>query len=221
METFTDSRCRAFTLIELLVVISIIAILAALMLPALGTAQESSRIAHCSNNLNQIGKGLQMYADANKDRLPLMKTGGGYASWANRIVEYAGSSNLFVCMSDPVSHNAGDRTYAANGKTGTSSSSYPFSDKSENTPMRFSDFDNNVGDLILVGERPVDTSGTRGTMQDDKSASMENTPGTVHRRGRAANYLMASMAVRFIEERADVFKLDLDTKGNLWTVVTK
>ena len=60
----------AFTLIELLVVVAIIAILAALLLPALVAARERSRRSVCSNNLNQIGKGIELYVGAYSEYYP-------------------------------------------------------------------------------------------------------------------------------------------------------
>ena len=64
---------RAFTLIELLVVIGIIAILAALALPSMRSAKEGARGAACLSNLRQIGVALQLYVDANNQRLPVMR----------------------------------------------------------------------------------------------------------------------------------------------------
>jgi prepilin-type N-terminal cleavage/methylation domain-containing protein/prepilin-type processing-associated H-X9-DG protein len=56
-------RRAGFTIVELLVVISIITILAAMLLPAIGAARNAARKAACQNNLRQIGLAFLSHAD--------------------------------------------------------------------------------------------------------------------------------------------------------------
>src|ERR1039457_7067197 len=67
---------NGFTLIEVLVVIAIIAILAALLLPALSRAKIQGQRTSCMNNLRQIGLLMQIYTDANNDTFPAHRNQG-------------------------------------------------------------------------------------------------------------------------------------------------
>jgi prepilin-type N-terminal cleavage/methylation domain-containing protein len=101
------SRRHAFTLIELLVVISIIAILAALLLPALAHGKERGRTAACLANLHQMGVALQVYIDENNNHLPFMDDKGTntvvtnpYPSMDIVLSNQLGSVKILRCPSD-------------------------------------------------------------------------------------------------------------------------
>ncbi|HWX20970.1 MAG TPA: prepilin-type N-terminal cleavage/methylation domain-containing protein [Candidatus Binatia bacterium] len=64
-----NSGCRGFTLIELLVVIAVIAILAAMLLPALAKGKDAAKRIQCTNNQKQLAMVWTMYATDNNDSL--------------------------------------------------------------------------------------------------------------------------------------------------------
>ncbi|MFO1008386.1 MAG: DUF1559 domain-containing protein [Planctomycetaceae bacterium] len=71
---FRQPQRRGFTLIELLVVISIIATLAALVLPAIQNARETARRTQCQSNLRNVGIAVQAYSTAKRGTIPYLVT---------------------------------------------------------------------------------------------------------------------------------------------------
>jgi prepilin-type N-terminal cleavage/methylation domain-containing protein/prepilin-type processing-associated H-X9-DG protein len=89
------ARARGFTLIELLVVIAIIAILMALLLPAVQQAREAARRTQCKNNLKQIGLAIHNYESSHRTFPPGRLNFPMVFSAQAQILPYLDGANLY------------------------------------------------------------------------------------------------------------------------------
>lgn len=91
-------RARSFTLTELLVVVAIIAVLVALLLPALAAAREGSRTLVCMGNLRTQAFGVLQYLDENNDVFFQASSSGGSPLWPDYIGKYIGCADSGVIL---------------------------------------------------------------------------------------------------------------------------
>ena len=203
---------NAFTLTELLLVIAIVAILAALLMPALATAKSKSKQTACLNNLRQLVLSFQMYSADNDGKLvqnnPLAEPGGNCWVLGNmkvsadstntaiirqgKLFPYANQVDLYRCPTDPsrVNETARVRSYSMNSWVGS---------RYMETHPHPSDFRTFVRDSELSAARPgmvwvmaeeheasIDDAWFLVTMDD--SRPFASFPATRHERSYGLNF---------------------------------
>ena len=91
---------RSFTLIELLVVISIIAILAAMLMPALNKTRETGRKGSCTSNLKQVGMAMNLYTGDNGGYAPMFSQSTALVQhvWNAKLALYTGARCGDLCL---------------------------------------------------------------------------------------------------------------------------
>ncbi|HUS72925.1 MAG TPA: prepilin-type N-terminal cleavage/methylation domain-containing protein [Sedimentisphaerales bacterium] len=133
---------RGFTLVELLVVIAIIALLMAMLAPALRKVREQGNDVLCRNNLRQIGLGAELYAEAWESQIPRGKGGGSGETWYMLFMPYLAQRaigndyrnvKIFRCPSYPDTEQT--VCYVVNGWEFTSDTDMVGSEVEEPTPL--------------------------------------------------------------------------------------
>src|SRR5260370_351217 len=165
---------RAFTLIELLVVIAIIAILIALLVPAVQKVRDGAARTQRNNNLKQMALAVHAYADTNK-RFPMLFEPPTNQSWKIVIMPFIDQGNLwakvnnnlnqpvavYLCPADPrASHLIYQGTYACHDYPAITGLSYSNAKSQQagiinpNFKVTFSRITDGTSNTLLIGERP-------------------------------------------------------------------
>ncbi len=213
----TDSgpRPAGFTLVELLVVIAIIALLAALLFPALGRARARATTAVCLSNTRQLALAWSVYADANRDLCVnnhgVEQTRAERNTWANQVLTWGAeadntnallltgallgeaigkSARSFKCPADRARADNGERlrSYALNCMVGNPGKLLDEYNRDFRQYLRSTDFTHPSAVFLFLDEHP-DTINDGFYMIRLGRYEWSNLPGSFH--DRAANVSFA------------------------------
>ncbi|HWL54607.1 MAG TPA: prepilin-type N-terminal cleavage/methylation domain-containing protein [Chthoniobacteraceae bacterium] len=194
----------AFTVVEALVVLVITALLIGGVFVALGFISEEAKLIKCTQNLRQLGIGLNMYANENSDLYPLTYgRSGRQRTWCDALNPYINlppldpanksktrywNSPLWWCPSARIIDN--DKNYRHYGlNSQITETQWDF--RRANVPR--------LSRYILVGEINANNEAAYGKSPPAYDEETISTHRISHRKGRGANYLFCDGHVEYRE----------------------
>jgi prepilin-type N-terminal cleavage/methylation domain-containing protein/prepilin-type processing-associated H-X9-DG protein len=197
-------RVRGFTLIELLTVISIIAVIAALLVPVLHAVQRSRDQTVALSNMRQVGIAFFLFAGENNYELPGRSTGqNGNDRWPKVLARYIKDPRIYAApgdpknyllrKADPLSNQTNNTSFIMNGYNDLGTMEDP------STEIRINRFDS-TGNTLLLG---TPHSGSRHFFMDFLEPPHGNHRDVLNLTayGEGSNYLFADGSARFIQEK--------------------
>jgi prepilin-type N-terminal cleavage/methylation domain-containing protein/prepilin-type processing-associated H-X9-DG protein len=217
------SKRRGFTLVELLVVIGIIAVLIAMLLPALSKAKEQANRVACQSNLKQLGIALSLYTSDYKGWFPACGANVVAEDWIHwqrarqidqgSIVKYFGkkfSPGVYRCPSDDVTTHLGADPYLYSYTMNYNMSGYPFPAGTVVPPVKLNHVKQSATKILMIDESGTTIDDGAWAPQhyiNDKHNLLANRHDKRNEEQMDPNFgkgnvLMCDFHVEFIERKA-------------------